>query len=216
MARQKAKVGENVLKISIADMLGTDPKRYHKDKGGSLPPRLPGQLNKLKKASMAIAEREMSHLERKQFELSIAEKITVLTQPHRRGQLSEMRESALGRFVEDYKCGVECYNAGHEYMCLVYKWRMACGINVPHWVRQEFGGPEAQMDGDALAKFAERVTEWKGQIKRCENALKATGLPAYRAGVAMIFDGLEPYQAVRAPLKRVLLQLAIEMGNFPY
>jgi hypothetical protein len=164
----------------------------------------------------AVAERDMSHLERKQFELSIAEKFTVLHQPHRMGRLSEMRECALGRFVEDYKCGVEVYNAGHEYMCLVYKWRMACGINVPRWVRQEFGGPESQMDGDALAKFAEHVREWKSEIKRCENVLKAAGLPAYRAAVAMIFDGMDPYPAVCAPLKRAVLQLAIEMGKFPY
>src|ERR1019366_6486642 len=117
----------------------------------------------------AVAERDMSHLERRQFEISIAEKNVVLGQPHRRGRLSEMRECALGRFVEDYKCGVECYNAGHEYMCLVYKWRMASGINVPRWFREEFGGSGAEMSGDRLSSFAEDVKEWKREIKRCEN-----------------------------------------------
>jgi hypothetical protein len=146
----------------------------------------------------------------------LSETFIVLRQPHRMGDDNPLRECALGRFVEDYKCGVECYNAGHEYMCLVYKWRMACGINVPHWVRQEFGGREADMDGDALANFAEQVREWKGEIKRCENALKVAGLPSYRAAIAMIFDGVDPYPAAREPLKRVILQLAIDMGKFPY
>src|ERR1019366_5146114 len=152
----------------------------------------------------AIAERDMSNLERKQFEISIIEKNVVLEQTHRCGRMSEMRESALGRFVEDYKCGVECYNSGFEFMCLVYKWRMASGINVPRWFREEFGGSGAEMSGDRLSSFSSDVREWNREITRCKNALKAAGAPAFKAAISMIFDGVDPHLGVCAPLKRAV------------
>jgi hypothetical protein len=51
------------------------------------------------------------------------EKQTVLAQPHRRGNLSQLCGDAFGRFVLATQCGEDCYTAGNQYRELVNLWR---------------------------------------------------------------------------------------------
>lgn len=162
------------------------------------------------------AIRGMSNLERVQLEINNREKQVVLAQPHRQGRLSELRESALGRFVEDYQCGIECYNGGVQYMLLVYKWRLASGISVPIWVREEFGGTGSLMDANSLANFADTVRNWNLTIKGCERVLSLAGHPVSMAARRMIFDNCDPRHNLAPAIKRSLVRLGKKLGRIPY
>jgi len=140
----------------------------------------------------------------------------VLSQPHRRGDSSELRESALGRFIIDFECGIECFHAADEYRCLVYKWQLATGIHVPTWVREEFGGSGEEMDNETLKLWAEKIDDWNAKRKDCEKALKSAGITAFEAAQKMIFEDLVPSGAISLPVKRALLSLGIELGKFPF
>jgi len=146
----------------------------------------------------------------------LQETVQVLSQPHRRGDGSELRESALGRFIIDSGTGTECFHAADEYRCLVYKWQLATGIHVPAWVREEFGGSGEEMDDTRLKDWAETIEEWNKKRKDCEKALKAAGITAFEAAKRMIFQDVKPSDEIALPVKRALLSLAIELGKFPY
>ena len=146
----------------------------------------------------------------------LQETVQVLSQPHRRGDSSELRESALGAFIIDSGAGIECFHAADEYRCLVYKWQLATGIHVPAWVREEFGGSGEEMDGDRLKAWAETIDDWNKKRKDCEKALKAAGITAFEAAQRMIFEDFKPDNSIVLPVKRALLSLAIELGKFPY
>lgn len=143
----------------------------------------------------------------------LAETLQVLKQPHRHGSNNPLRESALGRFVDDHRLGVELYNAAEEYRVLVYRWRMAAGVQVPKWVREEFRGSGNGVDED---RCAENIAEWKSEIRHCETALKCAGLPPFHAAQSMIFDDITPVLWFVAPLRRALMRLAIERGKFSF
>jgi len=146
----------------------------------------------------------------------LQERVQVLSQPHRRGDSSELRESALGRFIIDSGAGIECFHAADEYRCLVYKWQLATGIHVPAWVREEFGGSGEEMDEDRLKDWAEKIDDWNAKRKDCEKALKAAGLTAFEAAQRMIFQDIMPENVIVQSVKRALLSLGIELGKFPY
>jgi len=156
----------------------------------------------------------LSWQERQQA-LRMEQMIVGLAQPHRGGSESKLRESALGRFVEDYQCGGECYRAGIMYNRLVWKWRLATGAKVPQWVKDEFGGsggPGEDCDDSDASEIAERIKEWNATIRQCDSALKAV----LNEARAMIFEDLEPSPKIATPLKRGLLDLCIALGLFPY
>lgn len=134
--------------------------------------------------------------------------LQVLSQPHRRGDSSELRESALGRFVLDYECGRECYEAGLDYFRLVYKWRRAKGIQNLVYLDEVVGVGDGDLDGES-------VEQWFARIKECEFALRRAGMSGFRAANAMILEDAPPSVSIH-PVKRALLSLAIEMGRFPY
>jgi hypothetical protein len=60
------------------------------------------------------------------------EKVVVLDQPHRRGDTSQLRESALGRFVLDHysdaRMARSVYDAGLAFADVVRRWRAARGV----------------------------------------------------------------------------------------
>ena len=146
----------------------------------------------------------------------LAETVCVLAQPHRRGDNSELRESVVGRFVMDNKCGIECYHGAHDYLCTVMKWRIAKGVWVPAWAREEFGGSGAEMDGKSQEAFERRVLDWGKTIRDCESAMKRSGLEAYRAADKLIIDDIEVTEALIPRVKTALHALAIQLGRFPY
>jgi hypothetical protein len=59
------------------------------------------------------------------------EKLTVLAQPHRRGDLSQLTESPLGRLVLHGGLRRELYDAGIEYGGMVRRFYAAAGIPQP-------------------------------------------------------------------------------------
>lgn len=147
------------------------------------------------------------------------ERVTVLAQPHRRGDSSDMAD-ALGTFVRIYECGRECFEAGNEYYRLVYRWRVAYGIPVSMRLREGEaigGGPR---DGEKFADFQKRIEQENHdralKIKRCENAMKCFGLPGFRAAQNLILDGVFPDSRLSDQVKEALHSLAIEMGRFPF
>jgi len=162
----------------------------------------------------------LSWQERQQA-LRMEQMIVGLAQPHRGGSESKLRESALGRFVEDYQCGGECYRAGMMYSALVWKWRLAVGADVPDWVRAAYGGSGRSAgapDPDKEKEHAQDVRDWLREIRECDRALKAiTPRPTvFDAARAMILDDREPSPSIAAPLKRGLLALAVAIGLLPY
>lgn len=84
----------------------------------------------------------------------------VLAQPHRSGSRSQLRENALGRFIEDNGLRMALYNAGREYGALKSKWRAAKGAPMP----DRLGGSGADID-------AAIVHAWGRTIARCETAV---------------------------------------------
>jgi hypothetical protein len=76
------------------------------------------------------AEDDLERLERAQRDIYLAEARTVLGQLHRRGSASQLRESALGRFIEDYGCLQAWYEAAEDYRVLTWKWQLAAGPGI--------------------------------------------------------------------------------------
>jgi hypothetical protein len=130
----------------------------------------------------------------------------VLAQPHRRGDDSDMTD-ALGTFVRRENCGRRCYEAGQLYIQLVAKWRRAKGI--PQRVRIEEEGVHG---GGELDKGV--VKGWGERIAECENAMKCSGLPGFRAAQELVLEDFPPPVRLYGPVKRAITQLAICLGLF--
>ena len=170
-----------------------------------------------RKPEAETGSKEQSAYEKYLLETLNKEKQTVLSQPHRNGSTSQLRASALGCFVEDYECGIECYHAGREYMIVVWKYRLAVGVPVPQWVREEFGGSGAEMDAKTAENFADTVKNWRSTVVRCRNCLQRDGIGTYAAVEDLIFKDIKPSVAkVIKRVKHILHELAIELGKFPY
>jgi len=80
-----------------------------------------------RKAVSRAADQVKAHQEA----MERVEMATVLAQPHRMGSRSQLRENALGRFVEDNRLRRELYDAGRAYGALKSKWRAAKGAPMP-------------------------------------------------------------------------------------
>jgi hypothetical protein len=92
-----------------------------------------------------------------------AEKATVANQPHRKGDLSQLRESELGRFVLDNKLRSELYLAGNQLFVLVWSWRAAIGCPMPlHIPRSAIMNPDSE-GMDAV---------WNKKINKCYAAIQ--------------------------------------------
>lgn len=141
-------------------------------------------------------------------ELRLMETRQVAAQPHRLGYTGDMADP-LGRFVELHQCGRECWEAGWEYFRLVYRWRVASNVPVP--LRLEEGENSAGGDMEMGT-----VHDWLAKIKRCENAMKCSGLPGFRAAQDLVLDGIFPPLGIVGPVKRAIFQLAVELGRFSF
>ncbi len=136
----------------------------------------------------------------------IAETLQVLSQPHRRGYDGDMA-CALGTFVRLQDCGRRCYDGGKLYKLLVAKWRRAKGIPQREVIDEEgFHGGGELLSGT--------VQDWFERIRACEEAMKCSGLPGFRAANSMILDEVPPPLEQYDPVKRAIFQLAICLGLF--
>lgn len=138
----------------------------------------------------------------------LKETVQVLAQPHRRGDNSDMTD-ALGMFVRIHECGRECFEGGNEYFRLVYRWRVATGVPVPLRLSEggSVGGGEMEMG---------TVHDWLAKIRGCENAMKCSGLPGFRAAQKLVLEGEFPEASIVGPVKRAIHGLAMELGRFPF
>lgn len=132
------------------------------------------------------------------------ERNQVLNQPHRRGDTSQLRESEFGSFVLRYRLRQECYDAGIEYLAVTRRYRSAIQAPRVSALREPsgFSGEEDH----------EKVRKWDAKIKEIELAMKCAGLPAFEAARSLILDDKSVPEHLVAPVKRVLLQLAIACG----
>ena len=159
----------------------------------------------------------------------IAEKLTVLAQPHRLGDRSDMTDPLgmfvrmhLTHFVEGrWVCQRECYDAGWEYFSLVRRWRRMRGVANPDRIEEISLKGMGPLAGETEAQWQERigkiVKDWERQIRRCENTMKCSGLPGFNAAQRLLlfpFDFPEP--RLVPPVKCAITNLAIELGKFSY
>src|SRR5205807_4915839 len=138
------------------------------------------------------------------------EKQTVLAQPHRRGDRSDMTDP-LGVFVrfqwpqDKQDQARRCWEAGWKYVALVAKWRRVKGIPQTAWLEDETPSLGGEMD-------EKRIAEWGQEIRQCEEAMKCSGLPGFYAAQHLLLEGISPSEHVYGPVKLPVTQLAISLG----
>jgi hypothetical protein len=171
------------------------------------------------------SRQSLEELEREQ---RLRERRQVIAQPHRQGDDSDMTD-ALGTFVRVHCSHTvegrrvferQLYDGGNDYFRLVYRWRVAAGVPVPLRLHEGEGKDSGPRDGETLADWERRLIdenqERLAKIRRCQNAMKCSGLPGFRAAEALILDDQFPVDQVVGPVKRALHSLAMELGKFPF
>jgi hypothetical protein len=148
----------------------------------------------------------MKQIEEAELARANAQRLTVLAQPHRRGDSSQMAESALGRFIINNKLRSECFDAGEQWATVKRKWLVAMGCRIP-------GGP----GGSGADIPMELVHAWRDQCLEGEVAMqRAGGKDGLCSVVWMAFHhydfapGADPRLAIRA-----LMALAVQQGKLP-
>lgn len=108
---------------------------------------------------------------------------TVLAQPHRRGNTSQLCASALGRFCLRMKLQPALYEAGQEYAGLIRRWRSAKGVPDP-----EITGAL----GNGTGPTPEKVREWTAEILRIETNMLRSSREWYFAVRSVCIDNVDP------------------------
>ena len=124
------------------------------------------------------AEREAAALRKEQEAMQ-----TVLAQPHRRGNVSQLCENALGRFCLRMKLQPALYSAGMEYAGLIRRWRSAKGVPDP-----EITGAL----GNGSGPTPEKVQEWTKEILNIERQMTRASHNWYLAMRSVCIDGFDP------------------------
>jgi len=104
--------------------------------------------------------------------VGIAEMITVLSQPHRRGDNLQECESPLGRMCLRHKLRREIYDSGIEYGGLVRQFYAAKGIPQP----TSDGG-----SGSGAGVSEEKAIKLKEELERLEKPLKRQSIYGFSA-----------------------------------
>jgi len=157
-----------------------------------------------------------------------AEIAAVVAQPHRRGSYDPKRESALGRFCDDFKpfpLGDHCYRAGVRYAEIIGEAKTAQGFPVPGYEPPERGYWEqcAKPNCDkrdprssvCLCSAQARKELALMRLRDADAILAAIfpGLPwqMYR----LCFNSLDPAPQESDPLRRGLTALSDAWGFTP-
>src|ERR1700736_6455216 len=162
---------------------------------------------KLKPKTVRQTLEEIQHAE------DIKEKLQVIAQPHRQGDGDDMTD-AFGIFVRAHftvtlKDGSKfvqraIYDGGNEFFRMVYDWRIATGIPVPLRLAGEAKGASGPGIGETLDDWEKRKDlenrERLIKIKRCENAMKCSGLPGFRAAMDLVLDDKFPEEGIFGPV----------------
>lgn len=111
-----------------------------------------------------------------------ANMITVLSQPHRRGNRSQLAENPLGRFCLTHGLDRALYDAAEAYAQLNRQWLAAAGAPLP----DRLGGNDRDVDLEQWKKWGELIAEWGRVMDR------AGGFPGKSGVVALLFERPEP------------------------
>ncbi len=151
----------------------------------------PRTLEKIAEAERAVAEANM---------------ITVLKQPHRRGNRSQLAENPLGRFCLDHKLDQALYDAGDAYGTLRRKWQAQAGA--PMIDRLGGSGNGADVSLEDWERWGARIREWEKEMQ------SAGGEHGLAAVVALLFDRPGPSIKIKPPAAIAsLLALAKAQGK---
>lgn len=163
----------------------------------SPPQRFPcGKRKRSPKTIEQIAEAERISRE--------AEMQTVLAQPHRRGNRSQLAECPLGRFCAAHKLHRALYDAGEAYGALKRKWLAAYDAPLP----DKLGGSGRDIDMEDVRKWGELIDEWEAEMMKAGTYLGRLSVKS------LIFDRPEPTVKIHPALAiRALTALAIHQGR---
>lgn len=125
-----------------------------------------------------------------------------LSQPHRRGDLSPMAESALGRLCKANGWHWTCFDAGTTYGDNIRRLRLAEGFYVPSIMPSSFGEPVTPEQRDLY-----RVRVWKAD---CELKSIKLRLPAIM--VSLCYDDREQDASSFGIIGGGLVKLALHYG----
>lgn len=150
----------------------------------------PRTLEKIAEAERAVAEANM---------------LTVLKQPHRRGNRSQLAENPLGRFCLAHKLDRTLYDAGDAYGTLRRKWAAQAGAPM---IDRLGGTGNGEVTLEDWQRWGERIREWEKEMKR------GGGKDGLAAVVALLFDKPEPSIKIKPPQAiNALLALAKAQGR---
>jgi hypothetical protein len=141
---------------------------------------------------------------RSQRQLEDNEKAVVLAQPHRRGDLSQNRESPLGRLAAKWKLRSEIIDAGFQYGRKVRLWQ------VNHGVQIEVHAPSAGHSGAEID--AATMRRWNAEIIRIDKALKEISLVGFNAVRMLTAAEREIAPGVEEAAVACLTELAIQLS----
>lgn len=138
-------------------------------------------------------------------DLATRGRIVVLMQPHRRGEISQMAESPIGRFVLRFRLRDELFNAAMQWATSKRKWLSAMGAPMP----DHPGGTGRDVD-------MRLVRKWRAEALDGENVMRsAGGCAGFNLVERMAFDVLDTMVVDPAPAVAALLALAVYMGTLP-
>ncbi len=150
----------------------------------------PRTLEKIAEAERAVAEANM---------------LTVLKQPHRRGNRSQLAENPLGRFCLEHRLDQALYDAADAYGTLRRKWQAQAGAPMPDRLGGNGTGDVAL---DDWRKWGERVKTWEAEMTR------AGGKHGLDCVVSLLFDRPGPSIMIKPPQAIAsLLALAKAQGK---
>ena len=152
------------------------------------------------KSSKTMQQR-LNDLQHEEIEREIS---LVRGQPHRRGDVSTLAESPLGRFVRDYGLPRECVAAGQEYAELRKRWRVIWGAREDE--KRDGSGGDVPME--SMVKWRKLIDEWNSAM------IDAGGRDGFSAVDRLAVDGLELRPSdVRLDAIAALTGLAKSMGR---
>ena len=134
---------------------------------------------------------------------SLNEAQQVIDQPHRRGDPSQLRECALGRFVLEYGGERDLFDAGRQYWSLVNLWRWRNDIPgaMPPRAEESWSIGE-EPTREAMARLQRRIKECDFELSRC-------GEPAFLAAKGLLLEEKDCAAKQVLPVGRALQSLAI-------
>lgn len=150
----------------------------------------PRTLEKIAEAERAVAEANM---------------LTVLKQPHRRGNRSQLSENPLGRFCLEHRLDRALYDAADAYGTLRRKWQAQAGAPM---IDRLGGTGTGEVTLEDWERWGARIRDWEREMQ------KAGGKDGLACVVSLIFDRPGPSIKIKPPAAiAALLALAKAMGK---